>query len=191
MLSGRRLLATVFVLVLGGVAFAWQSPRRGVGGETLLGPPAEPRASSRVPVRVGRASGLYQKVCARCHGADGSGRELRAEAPAIPDFHKRRWQQGRGDGALVASILDGKGSRMPAFAGRLDEQEARELVAFIRTFAPDPPVAESGPASDFESRFRELEAQWDELQRQVEELIRSRDTPTSAARPAKQRRADR
>jgi mono/diheme cytochrome c family protein len=136
--------------------------------------------------RLRSAGGLYQRLCARCHAADGRGSELRQEVPAIPNFHSRRWHEDRGDGALLASILDGKGTRMPAFGGRLSTQQARDLVAYLRAFAPNLSVSTPVPADDFQRRFRELMAELDELNRQAEELTRASRKRSPPLRPAKQ-----
>ena len=68
------------------------------------------------------------------------------------------------------SILNGKGTLMPAFSGRVSEDQAQALVGYVRAFGPKSARADEAPASDFEKRFREMEAEWDELQRQRREL---------------------
>ncbi len=90
--------------------------------------------------------------------------------PAIPDFTSRAWQSGVATPQLLSSILDGKGTLMPAFRGRVNEEQARDLAAYIRAFGPAPAATSGTPANDFERRFRELENQWNELQRQLQSL---------------------
>jgi mono/diheme cytochrome c family protein len=95
---------------------------------------------------------------------------MKRTMPTMPDFRRRSWHEGVSDSQLAASILDGKGSWMPAFRGRLSERQARDLVAYVRAFGPARPEAREAPASDFEKRFRELQDEWKELQRQLEKL---------------------
>jgi len=59
---------------------------------------------------------------------------------------------------------------MPAFRGRVNDEQARDLAAYIRAFGPAPTPPSEIPASDFERRFRELQDQWNELQKQLEML---------------------
>jgi hypothetical protein len=92
---------------------------------------------------------------------------MRAQLPPIPDFTRGSWQSDRSDPQLQISILDGKGTLMPANRGRITEGQARDLVAYIRAFAPPgmrPPPRES---SEFQQRFDALQRQWDALQQQL------------------------
>ena len=99
--------------------------------------------------------------------------------PNIPDFTNRTWQTATGTPQLLNSILDGKGTLMPAFRGRVNEDQARDLAAYIRAFGPPPTAPSELPANDFERRFRELQDQWNELQKQLEALPPPTGTPKS------------
>jgi mono/diheme cytochrome c family protein len=113
--------------------------------------------------------GLFRQLCTTCHGLDGHGRKSRLQAN-IPDFTSAAWQEGRTDSQLSASILNGRGDAMPAFEGRLSADQARHLVAFIRHFGR-PPVQKAGPSvDDFEARFRQLQQDFDKLQKQLRDL---------------------
>ena len=91
------------------------------------------------------AGELFRRRCARCHGADGTGQPRRARGGEIPNFTDAKWQATRTDDQLLASILDGKGTKMPGFGDRLSEDEGRDLAAHVRAFtaAPEAP-ADSG-----------------------------------------------
>jgi ubiquinol-cytochrome c reductase cytochrome b subunit len=130
--------------------------------------PAAPSAAAAERLHV--ASGLFGQYCLVCHGTDGRGTAMRPSMPAIPDFTNRAWQANASSAQLPASILNGKGTLMPSFAGRVSPDQAEALVAYVRAFGPEPVRADEGPASDFEKRFREMEAEWDELQRQLRAL---------------------
>jgi mono/diheme cytochrome c family protein len=95
---------------------------------------------------------------------------MRAAMTSIPDFTSRAWQAGADTPQLLNSILDGKGTLMPAFRGRANEEQARDLAAYIRAFGPSSAAPSEVPAGDFEKRFRELQDQWNELQKQLESL---------------------
>jgi hypothetical protein len=92
--------------------------------------------------------------------------------PSIPDFTTAFWQTKRNEPKLLARILDGKGKEMPAFRGKLKEDQARGLVAHIRSFATTTgkPGAqkerEPGSPGDFEMEFRRLLMELDELKKQ-------------------------
>ena len=95
---------------------------------------------------------LFRKRCVKCHGADGTGNEARDRFTEIPDFTNVSWQARRTDARLLESILDGKGEDMPPVRGKISEQQARGLVAFVRAFAPTPGKPEQaeqeGPGLD-------------------------------------------
>jgi hypothetical protein len=90
--------------------------------------------------------------------------------PEIPDFSVGRWQSGRSDAQLAASILDGKGLSMPPWRGRVGAGQARDLVALVRSFGPSGSTRAEAPASEFTNRFRRLQKRWEELHRQAEDL---------------------
>lgn len=112
---------------------------------------------------------LYRRLCAGCHSADGRGRRMRASMPSLPDFAASAWQASRTDVQLTVGILNGRGREMPAFDDKLSSAQARELVALIRSLGPSPPKPADVGASDFESRLRQLQVQWEELRRQAQE----------------------
>ncbi len=149
--------------------------------------PASSAGRATDPPRAAAPGGreVYQKHCAKCHGADGAGKSARAAMPDIPDFTKAAWQ-GRRDAKILASILDGKGDDMPAFRRRINEDQARELTALIRAFAPtmekpnpDKPKAPVAP-NNLEDEFRRLQIELEELQKQFRELSNSSAKPAQA-----------
>jgi cytochrome c oxidase cbb3-type subunit 3 len=129
-------------------------------------------------VRTNAATGLFRQYCLACHGTDGRGTEIRASMPTIPDFTNRAWQAGVSKPQLRVSILEGKGTLMPSFRGRVTDAQAQDLAAYVRAFGPEraTTTAEAPTGdSDFERRFRELQAEWDELQKQLRELQEPRE----------------
>jgi mono/diheme cytochrome c family protein len=88
----------------------------------------------------------------------------------IPDFTNRSWQEGVGAPQLVASILDGKGTLMPAFRGRIGDEQGQDLAAYVRAFGPVEIAQPQGQTGDFEKRFQEVQGHWYELQKQLRDL---------------------
>jgi mono/diheme cytochrome c family protein len=147
-------------------------------------PPGEPVQPPKIPPppppegrRVRAGAVLFREYCIVCHGPDGTGSSVRAQLPPIPDFTKGAWQSEHSDPQLLISILDGKGTLMPANRGRVTEGQARDLVAYIRAFGP--PEAQAGQLapSEFQKRFDTLQQQWETLEKQMREL------PTSPPKP--------
>jgi quinol-cytochrome oxidoreductase complex cytochrome b subunit/cytochrome c len=137
--------------------------------KAAAGKPASP-SSADTAARIRAATGLYRQNCLTCHGINGKGLEMKASMPPIPDFTNRAWQEGITNSQIRDSILAGKGTLMPAFGGRINEDQAQDLVAYVRAFGPARPSPIEPGASDFEKRFRELEEQWNELERQIQSL---------------------
>jgi photosystem II stability/assembly factor-like uncharacterized protein len=91
--------------------------------------------------RVAEAGQLYGKLCQSCHGAKGMGEvpgdsnamdEYGFVAPALDDS-AHGWHHGDGD--LVRTILNGssRNPRMIPFKELVTENEARSLVAYIKS----------------------------------------------------------
>lgn len=75
---------------------------------------------------------LFQKNCARCHGADGkSATELGKlfDSPDLTDGRIQRLSRKR----MANSISRGKGG-MPAFKKKLSSKEIASLVNYVRSF---------------------------------------------------------
>ena len=117
---------------------------------------------------VGR--GIFQRFCKSCHGPDGRGTTLRDQTPSIPDFTSQVWQQRRSPPELTTTILEGKGTVMPAFRGKLNEAQIRDLVTYLRAFAPQPASASVGSETDFKRRFGQLTQELDDLKKQYQDL---------------------
>jgi mono/diheme cytochrome c family protein len=131
-----------------------------------------PPSPLRVPAEKNQqGAALFQRFCARCHGADGIGARVRDTMPAIPNFTQDAWHHSRNDFELVVSILDGKNTQMPSFRDKVSRAAAQDLIAFIRAFDPSwsQPTGRN-TANDFEARFRELVEELENLRRQSRTL---------------------
>ncbi len=101
-----------------------------------------------------RGKQLYDAHCVACHKPDGVGE------PTVPwsirrtdlieamplDETSHAWHHG--DGQLVDMILDGtprSRTRMPVWRNILSEQEAADLVAYLKSFWSDRIISCQGP----------------------------------------------
>src|SRR5262245_29201407 len=158
-------------------------PTVALGAWALAGPPgpspAQPPRAHPAPTEAAASTdrsdsrAVYRQRCQRCHDADGSGASSDA-----PDFRVAAWQRRHTDVQLLVSILDGVGA-MPGFRGKFSQGQARDLVALVRTFGGRTASARrgDGAAEDFETRFRQLQEELDELRRQFYELTRTARAP--------------
>jgi ubiquinol-cytochrome c reductase cytochrome b subunit len=170
-------------------AFTGAKPPETVEPPTPVVPPpptkpvvVEPRPPAVEPGdtanRIRAATGLYRQYCLICHGADGKGSDFRNSMPALPDFTGPRWQEGvASPHQIVPSILDGKGTLMPAFRGRVTDEQARDLAAYVLALGPVKKERPDVPADDFEKQFRDLQDQWNDLQKKLQELSKSPPKP--------------
>jgi mono/diheme cytochrome c family protein len=130
-------------------------------GPPLVGVPGDTAAR----IRIG--SNIFQQFCIVCHGPDGTGNAMRASLPPIPNFTDKAFQKSHTDDQLQSSILNGKGTLMPANLGRVTVGQARDLAAYIRSFGPPGSQPATAGTDDFEKRFNTLQAQWDELNKEL------------------------
>jgi cytochrome c oxidase cbb3-type subunit III len=66
--------------------------------------------------------------CMDCHGADGAG----AMGPSLQDG---RWHFGGTSGSIFQSIYEGRPEGMPAWGGRIAEDQIWRLVAYVQTLS--------------------------------------------------------
>lgn len=90
-------------------------------------------ATSTAPIHQDDAAQAFAAQCAMCHGVGGGGDGAAAGAmdPKPTNLKAAEYQEGRSDDEIAAAIKDGKGS-MPAYGGRLSEDQIAGLVAYIR-----------------------------------------------------------
>jgi cytochrome c6 len=86
-----------------------------------------------LPVKADDAAALYKTKCAACHGADGSGATAAGKAMNIPDLRSDEIQKMT-DAQLIDATTNGK-NKMPAYKGKLTDDQIKQLVAYIRQLA--------------------------------------------------------
>lgn len=72
--------------------------------------------------------------CMDCHGADGSG-------AMAPSFQDGRWHFGGTAGEIFQSIFEGRPDGMPAWGGRIADDQIWRLVAYLQTLPKGHSVA--------------------------------------------------
>lgn len=74
---------------------------------------------------------IYKAKCSMCHGVDGKG----FAALKTPDFTDPKWQESVTDKDILDAIKNGKkDTAMPAFSGKLSEQEILAVLKQVRAF---------------------------------------------------------
>ncbi len=136
---------TIAMVVLGLLALAGCQGENGDGTALRGGLPVpEGVARKADPALLAQGEQVYRQHCANCHGADASG---------APDWRKRdadgffpppplngsghAWHHST---EVLAGLIrdgspDGKG-RMPAWRGRLSEQEIGAVIAWFQSLWP-------------------------------------------------------
>jgi len=76
-------------------------------------------------------AGTYKAKCAMCHAADGSGNTPAGKAMKALPFNSPDLVKAS-DAELIAATKNGKG-KMPAYAGKLTDDQITAVVAYIRT----------------------------------------------------------
>lgn len=80
---------------------------------------------------------IYERDCARCHAADGSGDTPLGHMHEAPNFTDPEWWKTNAattaKGNLVTIVTNGK-KAMPAFGKKLKRSEINQLVDYVRRF---------------------------------------------------------
>jgi cytochrome c oxidase cbb3-type subunit 3 len=98
-------------------------------------PPQE--SSSREPLRTRHEENAYSVSqgkllfrwfnCAGCHAQGGGGMGV-----ALMD---KEWRYGKEPETIFATIMEGRPNGMPAFRGRVTEDQVWQLVAYVRSMS--------------------------------------------------------
>ena len=104
--------------------------------ETKTDSPATSAVSSptvsQTPVPFADARRVYLKQCSECHGENGDGGQVKIDGKQVrvPSFKKGHALK-HSDEDFVTQIAEG-GDGMPAFKDKVQPDEIKELVRFIR-----------------------------------------------------------
>ena len=129
-----RVAAVALVLLLAGCEREQRRFSEGAGSSArLTAGGTSPAAMARGPYEenawaVGEGKRLYQAYnCNGCHANGGGGM-----GPALMDD---TWIYGRAPGNVYATIVEGRPNGMPAFGGRIPDQQVWQLVAYVRSMS--------------------------------------------------------
>lgn len=80
-----------------------------------------------VPAMAQDGAALYKTKCQMCHGPDGKGSAVGLKMGAKP-FSEAKG----GEKEFIEITENGKG-KMPAFKGKLTDEQIKEVVKYVRT----------------------------------------------------------
>ena len=86
------------------------------------------------PMQAQDAGALFKSKCAVCHAPDGSGSGAMGKQLGVTDLRADEVQK-QTDAQLNDSISNGVGKKMPAYKGKLTDNQIKGLVAYIRELA--------------------------------------------------------
>jgi mono/diheme cytochrome c family protein len=84
--------------------------------------------------RADDSATVYKAKCAVCHAADGSGSNDMGKKLSTPDLRSDDVQK-QTDAQLTDSVANGKGKKMPAYKGKLTDDQIKDLVGYIHELA--------------------------------------------------------
>ena len=143
-MSSRFRVSAAMLMLLG--ATGCDRETRDYRGRPLpeTGPIAgDPRGSSYEgnAFHISQGQRLYAWMnCVGCHAHGGGGM-----GPPLMDDE---WRYGGSMEEVAATILDGRPNGMPAFRGRITEQQAWQLAAFVRALSAQPRQDALGARAD-------------------------------------------
>jgi mono/diheme cytochrome c family protein len=91
-------------------------------------------ANEAEPAAPADGSALFQANCSGCHGADGKGISSRG----TPDFTNVSLHSTLNTSHIEDTIRRGKDGRMPAFAGRLSDDQIGEIATWVNNLSAAP-----------------------------------------------------
>ena len=81
---------------------------------------------------------VYEKECAKCHGADGKGQTTMGKRNGAKDYTDPKVQEELKDEAAIKAVKDGyknkEGKVVMKAAEGMSDADAKAVVAYMRTF---------------------------------------------------------
>jgi len=95
-------------------------------------------AGMALTARAADAKALYEKDCAKCHGADGKGKTRMGERLGAKDYTDPKVQEEMKTDAAIKAIKEGlknkEGKTLMKPAEGLSDEEIKGLVEYMRKF---------------------------------------------------------
>jgi mono/diheme cytochrome c family protein len=117
----------VIVLVVLLMLQAADAPKK--GGNPAAAKIKNPIASSPESLAAGKK--IYQRLCIRCHGAEGKG-DGEAAVGAQPSDLTGQLQFGSSDGEMFSVIRHGTSKDMESYAERISEADTWNVINYVR-----------------------------------------------------------
>lgn len=138
MLKSFLLFTAVVLLVVASAPAPARAPQ-----ESGQGTPAKKMSADM----TAKAKRVYNLDCALCHGATGDGKTDLSKDMSLTmsDWSDPKSLSGQTDQQLYDIIRKGKGKMPPEDAGRAKDDEIRDVVRYIRTFAKEGTAAPATP----------------------------------------------
>lgn len=112
----------------------------GIHPSVFFGDVKNPYAGDAAAAAEGRQL-FVQYNCAGCHGG-------RAGGGMGPSLRDSLWTYGSSDVQLLGTITEGRSAGMPAWGGRIPQDQMWKIIAYIRTLGtPQEPDAPPPPAN--------------------------------------------
>ena len=127
--------ATVFLVSIGGrIILNGQEPAA-AGGNAEAAKMKNPVAASEESVKAGET--VFQRNCARCHGANGKGGQPVGSATSA-NLTDEKWDHGATDGEIFNTIKNGvpPAYMMEPWEGQISEENMWNVINYIRTLGP-------------------------------------------------------
>jgi cbb3-type cytochrome c oxidase subunit III len=128
---GVILTGIIYATSLAGAAA--QAPKGGNAEAAKLKDPVE-----KTPESIAAGRKVYQRLCSRCHGAEGKGDGNAAGAAPPSDLTDDVWDHGASDGEIFTTIHDGTSADMEGYAQRISDTDIWNVVNFIRSLGAPP-----------------------------------------------------
>ena len=80
-----------------------------------------------VPAMAQDGAALYKTKCQMCHGPDGKGSAVGLKMGAKP------FSEAKGGEKELIEITENGKNKMPAFKGKLTDEQIKDVVKYVRT----------------------------------------------------------
>jgi mono/diheme cytochrome c family protein len=95
-------------------------------------------AAATVSARAADGKEVYEKSCAKCHGADGKGQTMMGKKVGAKDYTDAKVQDALTDAAAIKGVKEGvkdkDGKEVMKPTDGISDEDAKAVVAYMRTF---------------------------------------------------------